>query len=245
MSNPLAVTIIVEGLTELLFVKDVLAPHLAAKGVFITPIILSKPGQKGGDVRFVRVKNDIARHLKQRQDSYVSLLVDYYGIGHDWPGLDSVTPGSSPNDIASTICQATQAAIDADLTEYRSDKRFVPHISIHEFEALLFSEPAILAKSLGVDREKIDAIIEECGEPEAIDHSSQTSPSKRIEGLHSRFKKTSNGVAIARAIGIEKMRSKCPVFNGWLERLESLTTRVSGVRPYDKRNRDRAGHAEY
>lgn len=223
MSKPLTVTVIVEGPTEQMFVKDVLAPYLAAKGLFATPIILSKPGQKGGDVRFVRVKNDIARHLKQRHDAYVSLLIDYYGIGHDWPGLDSVKPGASPKDIAFTICQATQAAIDADLAEYRSKKRFVPHVAIHEFEALLFSEPAILAKALDVDRRQIDAIIEECGEPEAIDNSPQTAPSKRIEGLYSRFKKTSNGVAIARTIGIEQMRSKCPVFNGWLERLESLT----------------------
>ena len=222
MSNPLSVTVIVEGMTELIFVKDLLAPYLAAKGVFTTPIILSKPGQKGGDVRFIRVKNDIARHLKQRQDTYVSLLVDYYGIGRDWPGLDSVYPGSSPQDIASTICQATQAAIDRELTAYRSEKRFLPHIAIHEFEALLFSDPTILAKALGVNRQQIEAIIEECGEPEAIDNSPQTAPSKRIEKLYSRFKKTSNGVAIARAIGIEKIRSKCPVFNGWLKRLESL-----------------------
>ncbi len=223
MSKPIAVTVIVEGPTEQIFVNEVLAPYLGAKSVFMTPIILSKPGQKGGDVRFVRAKNDIARHLKQRADAYVSLLVDYYGIGRDWPGLDAVPAGASPSDIAAAICTATQSAIDAELADYRSDVRFLPHIAVHEFEALLFSEPATLASAIQVDRQRIDGIIQECGEPEAIDDSPNTAPSKRIEQLYSRFKKTSNGIAIARAIGIDRMRLACPVFNGWLERMEVLT----------------------
>ena len=222
MSKPVTVTVIVEGATEQNFVKDILAPYLGAKNVFMTPIILSKPGQKGGDVRFVRAKNDIARYLKQRKDAYVSLLVDYYGIGRDWPGLDSVQPGASPSDIAAAICSETQSAIDAELADYGSNLRFVPHIAVHEFEALLFSEPAALAHAIRVNRQQIDAIIEECGEPEAIDNSPHMAPSKRIELLYHRFKKTSDGIAIARDIGVEQMRSMCPVFNGWLDRLESL-----------------------
>ncbi|MCF7707541.1 MAG: DUF4276 family protein [Verrucomicrobia bacterium] len=222
MSKPIAVTVIVEGSTEQRFIQDVLAPYLGAKSVFMTPIILSKPGQKGGDVRFVRAKNDIARYLKQRNDAYVSLLVDYYGIGSDWPGLDAVYPGASPSDIAKAICTATQSAINAELVDYRSDVRFLPHIAVHEFEALLFSKPATLATAIQVDRQRIDEIIQECGEPEAIDDSPDTAPSKRIEQLYSRFKKTSNGIAIAREIGIGQMRSACPVFNGWLNRMESL-----------------------
>ncbi len=57
MSSPVAVIVIVEGPAEECFIKDVLAPYLGAKNVFMTPIILSKPGQKGGDVRFVRAWN--------------------------------------------------------------------------------------------------------------------------------------------------------------------------------------------
>lgn len=222
MSNSAAVTVIVEGPTEQRFIKDILAPYLGAKNVFMTPIILSKPGQKGGDVRFVRARNDIARHLKQRRDAYVSLLVDYYGIGRDWPGIDTVRPGASPGDIATAICTATQDAIDAELTDYRSDVRFVPHIAVHEFEALLFSEPATLARYIQADQQSIEAIIQECGEPEAIDNSRHTAPSRRIAQLYRRFKKTSTGIAIAKEIGIGQMRSACPVFNGWLDRLESL-----------------------
>ena len=222
MSRYAEVVVLTEGRTEQLFVKRLLAPYMGERGIHMTPIQLDKPGQKGGDVRFMRARNDIARHLKQRNNAYVSLLVDYYGIGRDWPGLDAVQPGASPSDIATAICTATQDAIDAELANYRSSVRFVPHIAVHEFEALLFSEPATLASAIQVNRQRIEAIIQECGEPEAIDNSPHTTPSRRIEQLYSRFKKTSNGIAIAEEIGIGQMRSVCPVFNGWLDRLESL-----------------------
>ena len=223
MNSHVAVTVIVEGQTELIFVKDVLAPYLGAKNLFMTPIVLSKPGQKGGDVRFVRAKRDIAAHLKQRKDTYVSLLVDYYGMGPDWPGLEAARQGARPKDISAAICQETQAAIDKELAEYRSNARFVPYISVHEFEALLFSDAAILATALEVDQNRVKAVIEKCGEPEAIDNSPQTAPSKRIEQLRSRFKKTTDGIAIAKRIGIDKMRSQCPLFDEWVSRLESLS----------------------
>ncbi len=214
--------VIVEGKTELTFVKEILAPYLGAKNVFMTPTVLSKPGQRGGQVRFLRARNDIARHLKQRSDTYVSLLVDYYGIGTDWPGLDCVRAGASPSDIANAICQATQQAVDTELAVHNSGKRFLPHITVHEFEALLFSDPATLADTIQISQRTVEAILQECGQPEAIDNSPQGAPSKRIQQINRRFKKTTSGIAIARKIGIERMRSKCPVFNSWLERLESL-----------------------
>ena len=66
MSNFLEVVVLVEGQTEQKFVNDVLAPYMVVKGIYMTPIIISKKGQKGGDVKFQRVKTDICNHLKQR-----------------------------------------------------------------------------------------------------------------------------------------------------------------------------------
>ena len=57
MSSYVEVVVIVEGLTEKIFINDVLPPYLAVKNIFMTPIIISKPGQKGGDVRFARIKS--------------------------------------------------------------------------------------------------------------------------------------------------------------------------------------------
>lgn len=59
MNKCIEVYALVEGPTEQLFVREILAPYLAEKNVFMTPMIISKPGQKGGDVRFCRAQNDI------------------------------------------------------------------------------------------------------------------------------------------------------------------------------------------
>lgn len=47
MSDFAEVIVIVEGPTEQLFVKELLGPYLARKNVFLTPIILDKPGSEG------------------------------------------------------------------------------------------------------------------------------------------------------------------------------------------------------
>lgn len=76
----LEVVVLVEGQTEQKFVNEVLSPYMAAKNIFLTPIVISKKGQKGGDVKFQRVKTDICNHLKQRNDTIISTFVDYYGL---------------------------------------------------------------------------------------------------------------------------------------------------------------------
>lgn len=223
MSSYSVVHVIVEGQTEKRFINDVLTPYLAEKNVFITPTELSKPGQKGGDVRFVRMMNDLGKFLKQRKDTYVSLFVDYYGIDPDWPGISEAKNYSSPLQIAEHVNQSTQAQVNQKLRDYHPQKRFIPNIIVHEFEALLFSNAEILAKHLDAQPESITTILKECGdEPEFINNSPQTAPSKRLAGLCPRYKKTTTGIDIARSIGIETIREKCPVFNQWLVKLEGL-----------------------
>ena len=93
---------------------------------------------------------------------------------------------------------------------------------MHEFEALLFSDPDCLASSLKINQSEINNILQEFGDPEKIDNSPITAPSKRIEGLFPRYKKTSTGIIVAQDIGIERMRDKCRVFNNWINRIENI-----------------------
>jgi len=101
-------------------------------------------------------------------------------------------------------------------------------ISMHEFEALLFSNPSTLAAHLGVSQAAVDEILAECGEPEAIDDSPLTAPSNRLATLSARYKKTSTGIVIASAIGLAVMRQQCPLFNAWLTKVENLSTYDTG-----------------
>jgi len=222
MSDYSEVVALVEGTTEKIFIVNMLVPYLAEMGVYITPIIISKPGQKGGDVRFARVKNDIELHLKQRRDTYLTLFIDYYGIKGDWPGLKEAKQQSTARKKAAKINEATKEQVKYLFGCHGASRRFIPYVSMHEFEALLFSGPKKLAEHLHVAQDKIDRILEECGDPEDIDDSPETAPSKRLEDLSDRFKKTSTGIAIVDAIGLPKLRRKCPIFDDWLTTVESL-----------------------
>ncbi len=215
------VVAIVEGKTEQVFVERVLAPYLGNKRIFITATQISKPGQKGGDVKFSRAEKDIGSFLKQRPDTYVTQFFDYYGL-KEWPNLDAIT-NQSHTEIAQLLNSSALEQVNQKYGAYQAQNRFIPYMAMHEFEALLFSDEAILAEALDVEIEQIEAIIEACVEPEKINNSRETAPSKRLNQLKQsgKFKKTIEGIIIAEQIGVEKMRQRCPLFNEWLNQLES------------------------
>jgi len=222
MSSYAEIVALVEGSTEKIFIQDIVAPYLAAKGIYMTPIIISKPGQKGGDVKFARVKNDIGLHLKQRPDTYLTLLVDYYGMKKDWPGFQAAKKQSTAAAKADKINRATTEDVCRLFDECEAPRRFIPYVAMHEFEALLFSEAKILAAQLRVPVADINKILRPFPTPEEINDSPNTAPSKRLIALSDRFKKTTTGIAVARAIGLQKIREACPLFNMWMASIEKL-----------------------
>ncbi len=228
MSNYINVVAIVEGKTEQIFIEQILKPYLAEKMIFVSATQVTKPGQKGGDVRFARIRKDLELHLKQRQDTYVTTLVDYYGT-KEWPGLDKVAPNWRPDQIAQCINNATKAEVDKSFGQLESNRRFIPFMAMHEFEALLFSDSAVLADDLNIQVQEITKVLAQCGEPEAINNSPQTAPSKRLDdwSRNGKFAKVTNGNAIALKIGIPKMREKCPLFDAWIKEFENIVLRLS------------------
>lgn len=227
MSNYVEIIAVVEGPTEAKFVKDVLAPYLGAKNVGMTATIASKPGQKGGDIRFERMKNDFRNFLKQRKDTYITMLIDFYGIT-EWPEYDAARSEASHTAKAEKLLSTTKTKVVELFAEQDAARRFIPYVSMHEFEALLFSAPDVLASHLGTTTENIEVVITSCGEPEKINDSPQTAPSKRLKSLNPRYGKTSTGIAIAKAISIDVMREKCPLFNAWLSNIETLPPLTAG-----------------
>lgn len=211
-----------EGTTEHLFANRVLAPYLALKGIYVHASVLPKKGESGGDVRFERVKLVVEGYLKQRLDTLVATFVDYYGI-KSWPRLDQVRAcdNLSPEQIAEQLNNAAIDSLSEDLSKYVVANRYFPFMAVHEFEALLFSDSGLLAEAIGIDRNCIDSVLNECGAPEKINNSPQTAPSKRLaKWSEGRFGKTTTGVVLAAKIGIDKMREQCPNFHAWLSRIE-------------------------
>jgi hypothetical protein len=213
---------IVEGKTEQMFIENVLAPYLLPDNICIKATQVSKKGQKGGSVKFERAVRDIGNHLRQQQNAYVTTFIDYYGTS-DWPGIEKArATAKTPLEIATIINEETKAAVCDKYRDVRADVRFIPYVSVHEFEALLFSNSNILSDYLGIEVSDIDDILRECGEPEAINNSNETAPSKRLQDLMpgGNYKKTSTGIEIARQIGIDAMRKACPIFDNWVSSIK-------------------------
>ena len=215
------VYLVVEGATEKLFVERILAPYCAMHSVYLHPTLVPKKGEKGGDVRFARVKTCVGNFLKQRSDTRVGTFFDYYGL-KEWPSLDDVrvVQGLSTAEVAKRLNDSATVELSREFPALNVADRFVPFMAVHEFEALLFSDASLLASSLGIDVALIDETLRVYGSPEAINTHPDKIPSRQIANwLNGRYIKTVQGIAVADKIGIDKMRSACPNFNDWLNRL--------------------------
>ncbi len=103
-------------------------------------------------------------------------------------------------------------------------RKFIPYIQMHEFEGLLFSEPARLAS--GIHQSELTDELQEIKNlfqtPEHINDSVITAPSKRLLKLVSSYQKPLYGVLAALNVGLDIMRRECKLFDGWLRQIENL-----------------------
>lgn len=211
---PVRLAISVEGPTEEGFVKEVLAPYLCEHNknlCEVTPILIGKPGKrkhKGGDVSIDRIKKTLP---KLQNFHYITTLYDFYGF----KDKGQKTKQDLENDIKNSIPDKMRSKI-------------IPYIQMYEFEGLLFSDPKFIAtvlKDSGLEQwaKNILADPKVQNNPEQINDSQQTAPSKRLQKKYPGYKKTTYGPSIAKAIGISAMKSKCPNFKQWVETLETLS----------------------
>ena len=146
-------------------------------------------------------------------------MFDLYGLPDDFPGRRER--------IASDRCQSNRCdRLQQRLEERFNDWRFIPYLQLHEFEALvmaclsdlegLYDAPDQLA---GLARLQAEVA---AMQPEDINDSKETAPSKRLERLIPGYRKRKDGPDAVKTAGLKHVRSRCPRFNAWLTRLESL-----------------------
>ena len=218
----------VEGQTEEDFVKEVLRPHLCAHGYTCVNARLLGNARlrtnRGGIRAWPSARNDIIRHLNGDKGCLFTTMVDYYGLPQEderaWPGRKEASDAAFPHKA-----KIIETAIIADLAQSESEatlRRFMPFVTMHEFEALLFSDCSIFAASVGQSAlaPAFQEIRDTAGSPERINDSRETAPSKRVEKLIPGYKKPLFGKIAAVAIGLDSMRAACPHFNAWIEQLE-------------------------
>ena len=104
--------------------------------------------------------------------------------------------------------------------------RFIPYIQLHEFEGLLFSDIDVFRNNFEeeefINYNYLAQTVQRNPNPEMINDSSETAPSKRLSKSIRGYYKIIYGSLLAQEIGLSKIRSKCPRFNDWITKLEQI-----------------------
>lgn len=214
------VQILVEGQTEETFVNEVLVPHFASKNIYLQAVLVvtkrvkDGPNIRGGIVSYGKVKFDIQKQLQNPTVAMVTTMFDFYGLPKDFPGMDNQPEGNCYARV-----QHLEGALEVDINH----RRFLPFLMLHEYEALLFSDP-MAAKSYLPSQEVAEFLVsirDKYNSPEEINDGSTTHPSYRLMELITDYQKPIHGPLLAMEIGLDVIRSACPHFDQWLSKLEN------------------------
>lgn len=179
---------------------------------------------RGGWNSYEQLRRDLTLWMKQdrAEDAWFTTMVDLYRLPSDFPGLSESKSIPEPRRRAKFLEERLLADVCAYLNGDPAALRFLPYIQLHEFEALLFSEPdtfALAFPEAGSAVDQLKAIRTQFESPEHIDDGPQTAPSKRIIALLPGYKKTVAGLLIAREIGLAVLRRECSHFDEWVTTL--------------------------
>ena len=211
------VMILCEGPTEEQFVNRVLFSYFAPQEIYIKPIILttkryvSGGKERGGVSSYGKIAGQL-RLLCRDKEAYVTTMLDYFRLPADTPCM-AMQKADTYQHVAEI-----EAAIDRDIQSSNCHA----NLMVHEFEALLFSDP--LAFEGIADEEEINKLVEiqaSFETPEDINSAPETAPSKRILQIKPDYRKVAQGIEIAEKIGIDKMMSCCPHFAEWIAKIRS------------------------
>lgn len=222
--------IIVEGSSEENFVNDVMVKHFALLGIFVSARkirtgwdrINNKPS-KGGLLKYSKFKNDVLRWIesdKGRSNTFYTSFIDLYAFPKDSesPYILRIQQLTDPYQKVTEL----EKAIKQDINH----PNFIPYIQLHEFEALILSDPDRLLGMYPDGQTGINRLKKDIGStnPEEVNESPQTAPSKRITRYLPDYEgqKAQVGPLVAEDIGLTELRKKCPHFNEWITQLEKI-----------------------
>jgi uncharacterized protein DUF4276 len=223
----------VEGQTEAAFATSVLTPHLATFDVFLHPprftgLHRRRRGRipQGGLLHtFGHTLSDMRTWLKEDQarEARFSMMVDLYSLPRDFPGYDA--------GMAKATGKEQAIVLEESLAKVIGDPRFIPHLQVHEYEALVLVDPRRIA-SLYEDASnaELEALCRECAEfetPEDINHGQHSHPKYRIKRRVPDYDENVAGPTLAADIGLPVLRAACAHFGAWLTQLERLDLQIA------------------
>lgn len=214
---------VVEGQTEETFANTVLRDHFAHQSIATAAHCVTTRRRRGATYRgglatYQHARNDIRRWAEEdgNADARFTTMFDLYKLPGDFPDHAVAARSSDPYRRVEIL----ETALRNDI----GDRRFIPYIQLHEFEALLFADPQRLEAQFP-DRQsairRLIATTDHFDSPELVNDGPTTAPSKRIIEMLPEYegRKASAGPITARQIGLPTLQSKCRHFREWLERL--------------------------
>ncbi len=220
--------VVAEGHAEENFVKDTLAKHLIDFGVVVQVrrVMTSRDRRKtyrGGLMKYLRAKMDIEGWIKEEKGAdavFFTTMFDYYALPNDFPNMAIAQTKASPYDAVDLI--------EKGLLEDIGNRRFIPYIQLHEFEALILARPSNLLVEFFEVQDAVNAletiVASFDGNPELVNTGRETAPSKRIIDLIPGYggNKALIGSVLAGFDGIPFLKSRCRHFGEWVDKLEKL-----------------------
>jgi hypothetical protein len=218
--------IYVEGMTEEIFVERMLRHHLINFGIKVEAPLAAKKdlapdGPRGGFTNWPAMEADLRDWFNMHPDTpnataRFTTFLDLYAMPAEVPGFLG---------RAMAITEGDVTTIELAIAKQFQDQRFFPYLQRHEFEALLLSDPASLARIFPDCASEIAAMQAAIAgmQPEEINHGRQTHPAARINAAIPNYYKlkASNAYWVASEIGLDTMRKACPRFDAWLTQWEA------------------------
>lgn len=205
---------IVEGDSEVIFIENVIIRHLYEMG-FQNPmsaqtiITNRKQFKKGGVINYQYLKNDITNVLAQG-NVIITTFIDFFKLPTNFPDY---------TDDSNKIHRIE----DGIKNDFNNNPNVIPYIQRHEFESLLFSD--ISGFEFVIDDQdelsKIEEIREEYQNPEDINNSPETAPSKRLKKIFD-YDKVSDAELMLEEIALETILEKCPRFANWFKQIVTI-----------------------
>lgn len=212
------ILISVEGYTEEQFITRILQPNF--QHCYLQPVILttrrdrSGKTHKGGIVSYAKIEQEIRRLLNDTSAAAVTTMYDYYGLPNDFPGKASLKPGLHASQKVSHLEDAFAQSI--------GDPRFIPYLSLHEFEALLLSDLALIQTYLSSKSVSGAQHLQRLAflPPEEVNEGNP--PSYHLKTVWDSYQKVADGISLAEQIGIHTMLGKCLHFKEWVDKLQRI-----------------------
>jgi hypothetical protein len=211
--------VVCEGPTEKEFCKSVLQDFFWKHEILLETPVVKHSG--GGVVPWPTLRVQLMNHLRDA-NAHTTTFIDYYGIKDDFlfPKWDEAKALANHEKRMELLEDAMFQDIPEEMRH-----RFIPHLQLHEFESLLFADISAFEKNFmpeELDKDKLSKIITEFPNPEDINNSPKTAPSKRLEDAIDGYQKVLFGNCVAMDIGLEKMMDRCPHFCKWINRLTQI-----------------------